>query len=242
MKKDNKKTKVHLKLKPVIILSFFVIVLIKLSLYIYNLPIKTIYINGTTYLKDKEIIEVLEIKDYPRIFKTTSNSMEKKLEKLDLVESVKVKKDLFGNLTIDIKEAKVLFYDRNLYAYVLSNGKNTNNYDFNGIPFLTNQVPDHIMKRLITELSNLKNDSLSLVSEIFYSPSMSGTIVLDDTRFLMRMNDGNEVYINLINMERLDNYHLIYTLFNDLGVLELDSDNERVVFRSYKSIKENKKE
>lgn len=42
-----------------------------------ELPIKNIYINGATYLKDKEIIELLEIKDYPKLFKYTTKSLEK---------------------------------------------------------------------------------------------------------------------------------------------------------------------
>ena len=66
-----------------------------------------------------------------------------------------------------------------------------------------------------------------------------GDIIIDDTRFLLRMNDGNQVYINLINIDRLDTYPLIYTLFTEKGILELDSDNSRVVFKSYKSILEN---
>ena len=98
------------------------------------------------------------------------------------------------------------------------------------------------MERFIKELERVSNENLMLISEIEYAPSRSGEIVIDDTRFLLRMNDGNEVYINLINIDRLNTYPLIYSLFDEKGILELDSDNERVVFRSYKSIEENRRE
>ena len=49
---------------------------------------------------------------------------------------------------------------------------------------------------------------IEMISEIEYSPSKSGEIIIDDTRFLLRMNDGNQVYINLINI----NFYNLYNL------------------------------
>ena len=243
MKKDKKKRiRVHLKLKPILILSFFILSMSLFFYYLMELPIKNIYINGATYLKDKEIIELLEIKDYPKLFKYTTKSLEKKLKNLELVSDVKISKYLNGTLKIKIQEARPLFYNRSDYCYVLSNGQTTNSYDFSGIPFLVNYVPNQIMERFIKELERVSNENLMLISEIEYAPSRSGEIVIDDTRFLLRMNDGNEVYINLINIDRLNTYPLIYSLFDEKGILELDSDNERLVFRSYKSIEENRRE
>ncbi len=243
MKKDKRKNvKIHLRLKPILVLSFFILVISVFFYYLMNVPIKNIYIEGTTYLKDKEIIELLEIKNYPKLFKFTSKSLEKKLENLEMVQAVKVSKSLNGVLKIKIQEARPLFYNRGDYCYVLSTGATTNSYDFSGIPFLVNYVPNHIMERFIKELDRVSNENLMLISEIEYAPSRSEEVVIDDTRFLLRMNDGNEVYINLINIDRLNTYPLIYSLFDEKGILELDSDNERVVFRSYKSIEENRRE
>ena len=62
MKKDKRKNvKIHLRLKPILVLSFFILVISVFFYYLMNVPIKNIYIEGTTYLKDKEIIELLEI-------------------------------------------------------------------------------------------------------------------------------------------------------------------------------------
>ena len=240
--KKNKKKKVRrrLKIKPFLTLMTIIVLIALSGYYLYHLQIKNIYISGNNFLSDHEIIMAANIKDYPRMFKYSGKILEKKIEKLDLVKSVKISKSLFGKLTIKVEEAIPLFYNRNSSNYVLSNGKTTNDYSFAGVPFLINYVPENIYKRLILELSNVQFNSIQMVSEIEYSPSKSGEIVIDDTRFLFRMNDGNEVYINLINIDRLDSYPLIYTILTEKGVLELDSDNESVVFKSYKSIEEAK--
>ena len=239
MKKKNVKR--HLKIKSFLIFLSVITILSLVVLYIYQLSIKNIYIEGNYYLSDYEIITTADIKNYPKMFKISSKSIERKLKSLSLIEDVKVKKTILGKLTISIKEAKPLFFNRDSSIYVLSNGKTTDEYNFTGIPFLINYVPDNIYKRLIKELSKVNTESIEMASELEYSPSKSGDITIDDTRFLFRMNDGNQVYINLINIDRLDSYPLIYTILTEKGVLELDSDNERVVFKSYKSIEENKK-
>lgn len=241
MKNKKKKIRRRLKIKPFLVLLSIVIVIVSLICYMNQLHIKNIYIDGNNYLSDYEIIMAADIKDYPKIMKFSSNTLEKKIKSLDLVEKVDVKKSLYGKLTIKIKEANPLFYNRNTSNYILSNGKNTSSYSFVGVPFLVNYVPENIYNRLIDELAKINLESIQMVSELEYSPSKSGDIIIDDTRFLLRMNDGNQVYVNLINIDRLDSYPLIYTILTEKGVLELDSDNERVVFKSYKSIEEAKK-
>ncbi len=229
-----------LKVKNFIIFLLIIFVIIMVVYYFFSLRIKNIYIKGNGLLSDGDIILALKIENYPKMFKYSKSSFKKNLEKLDLVDSCKIKRNILGKLEVEIKEAEPLFYDRNNEVYVLNNGKTTNKYDFTGIPFLINYVPDNIYQRLIKELTKIDKENLKLVSEIEYNPSKSKDVIIDDTRFLLRMNDGNEVYINLINIERLNSYHLIYSTLNEKGVLELDSDNENVVFKSYKSINEAK--
>lgn len=231
-KKQIKKVKHHIKWKPFMVLLVTLLVIFSSIYYISNLKIKHIYITGNSYLTDKEIIEIANIKNYPKMQKYSVRTLKKKISTLDLVSSVKIKKSWLGKLTIKIEEAKVLFYNRNNASFVLSNGKETTKGDYIGVPFLINYVPNSIYERLVSELSKINNDSIMLISEIEYSPSKSGEVVIDDTRFLLRMNDGNQVYINLINIDRLDMYALIYTGLNEKGILELDSDNDNVYFHS----------
>ncbi len=240
-KRKRKKIRRHLKLKSFFIFLGILILIIMIVFYFYHLRIKNIYIEGTSYLSDYEILEAAKIRDYPRLFKYSTHQLEKNIQKLDLVDQVQVKKNILGRVKIKIQEAYPLFYNRDSSKYVLSNGKESNTLSFAGVPFLINYVPDAIYERLITELTKVNLEAIQMISEIEYSSNMSGDVVIDDTRFLFRMNDGNQVYINLINIDRLDDYPLIYTILTDKGVLELDSDNERVVFKSYKSIEESKK-
>jgi cell division septal protein FtsQ len=237
--KKNKKVRHHLKIKPFITLVFIILFIALLVFYFANLKIKSIYINGTTYLSDNDIIEAAKIKNYPKLFKYSTFTMKNNIEKLSLVDSARVSKTLFGKVKITVSEATPILYNRNKSTYVLTNGEETNEYNFTGVPFLINYVPDNIYERLVKELKDIDKEALSMVSEIEYSPSMSGDVTIDDTRFLFRMNDGNQVYINLINIDRLNSYPLIYTILEEKGVLELDSDNESVVFKSFKSITEN---
>ncbi len=238
----NKKIKRKLKIKTFIKFIIVIVLIVISSYYLFNLPIKNIYIKGNNYLSDGEIISAAKIKNYPRLFKFSSNTIKKNIKKLDLISSCKVKKSLFGKVVIEVEEESPLFYNRNDSIYVLSNGKKTNDYEFIGIPYLVNYVPDNIYERLVKNFQKIDNESIKMISEIEYSPSKSKDVVIDDTRFILRMNDGNIVYINLINIDRLNSYHLIYSALHEKGILELDSDNENVVFKSYKSIENSKKD
>ena len=81
---------------------------------------------------------------------------------------------------------------------------------------------------------------LKHVSEIEYSPDIKNEKVIDKNRFLLRMNDGNYVYINLANMDNLNKYEEIYTTLdeNKKGILNLDSTSKGVVFQPFDLIKE----
>lgn len=231
--KKRKKIKRHIKWKAIFLFLGIVLVLFLVGYSILQMHVKNIFISGNNTLKDYEIIERSGLKEYPKMTKYSSRTLEKNISNLDLVSKVKVKKSLFGKITILIEETRVLFYNRNNSTYVLSNGKETLNGEYNGVPFLVNYVKSDIYERLIKELTKVKEEALSLISEIEYAPSMSGDIVLDDTRFLLRMNDGNQVYINLIHMDRLDVYALSYTTLTEKGILYLDSDNDSVWFRKF---------
>ncbi len=234
MQKKKTKIKRHIKWKAFFLFLLICVLLFSLAFYIWNLHVKNILILGTTNIADYEIIEASGLKEYPKFTKYSSRTIAKNIENLDLVATAKVKKNIFGQVTIQIEEARVLFYNRNNSTYVLSNGVETIEGDYNGVPFLNNYVQSNVYERLVKELAHVKPESLALVSEIEYSQSMSGDIVLDDTRFLFRMNDGNHVYINLVNMDRLDLYALTYTtLGEEKGTLLLDSDNGNVVFQKF---------
>lgn len=232
-KKSKRKVKRHIKWKSFFLFLGVVFLFVILGYFFFQLRVKNIYIVGNDKVKDYEIIETSGLKEYPKMFKYSTHTLEKKITSLDLIASAKVKKNLLGKITIQVEEARVLFYNRNNSTYVLSSGTETIEGEFTGIPFLVNYVPSNVYERLVKELATIKPESLALIGEMEYSRSMSGDIVLDDTRFLLRMNDGNEVYINLVNIDRLDLYALSYTTLEEKGTLYLDSDNGSVLFQKF---------
>ena len=202
--------------------------------YFLSMPIKNIYITGTTNLSDNEIIHAAGIKNYPSIIKLNSSKMKKNIKKLNYVDDVKIKRNIFGKLTIDIKEANILFYNRNNNKLVLSDGKEIAEDNSYGYASLINYVPKNIYKKIITSLDKIDDDILKSISEIEYSPWTSNNVLIDEERFLLRMNDTNIVYTNLLHIDKLNKYIEIYaTLEDKKGIIYLDSSSDKISFSSY---------
>ena len=209
---------------------FFIILLCSMIILIlyffFHMRIQNIYIQNTHFLTDYEIMKVAEIEDYPYLYKIKSQDLERKLTSLDLVEDVTVHKSLLGKLTIDITEAKPLFYNRSTEKIVLSNERQVDpNPNYLGIPVLINYVPTDILQSFIQSLKDVDIDIIHMINEIEYNPDISNNIVIDNERFLLRMNDKNHVYVNVINMKRLNDYKtaLNKAIGDKLGTLYLDS-------------------
>ncbi|MBE6161869.1 MAG: FtsQ-type POTRA domain-containing protein [Firmicutes bacterium] len=233
-----KKVKKRLNVKALLVLILIIYLIYMIVYSFLSMPIKNIYITGTSNLSDNDIIEAANIKNYPSMLKLSSSKIEKNLKKMDYIEDVKVRRNLFGKLTIDVVEAKILFYNRNTGKLVLSNGKEVDDENKYGYPSLINYVPKEIYSKMISSLKKANFNILYSVSEMEYSVSRSGDKIIDDTRFIFRMNDGNTVYINLINIKNLNKYQDIYATVGDIkGVMYLDSSsNENIYFKSYESI------
>lgn len=222
---NSKKVRKKLNIKGLILLLLILYVIIYLLYTFLSMPIKNIYIKNTNLLTDNEIIEVAGIKDYPALFSISTKKLAKKILTLELVSQVNVEKKLNGSLVIDIEEAIPLFFNRSTDKVVLSNGKEVDNSKkYLGIPTLINYVPSDLLTDFIKAFSEIDSDIIKMVNEIEYDPDISGDITIDNERFLLRMNDGNYVYVNVINMEKLNNYKDIFAyLENQRGTILLDS-------------------
>lgn len=236
--KKNKKRKIRFKGLLVIILIIYLIGTV--TYYLWTKPINSISITGNYHLKDNELIKYMDVSN-KSIFKISKKDLKNKLLQVDLISDVKIKKNIFGKLEIEIKEDKILFYNWNNKKIILSSGKKIDyNKKYLGIPTLVNYVPDEIYNELIDKLNLIDRESLSLVSEIEYSQSVVNEHVVDDKRFLFRMNDGNIVYINTINIEKFNDYLEIYEVIvnknGDIkGCLYLDSNSENNHFNNCES-------
>lgn len=235
-KQDNKKKK-KIRFKGLFIVILFLYLIASSLYYLWSKPIKNINISGNYYLKDNYLIDYLDIEN-KSIIKVSKKTIKNKLLELDLISEVKVSKNYFGILNIEVVEDTVLFYNWNTKKIVLSSGKEIDyNKNYLGIPTLINYVPDSIYEKLVDRLNLVEKKVLSLVSEIEYNPSIVDNKTVDETRFVFRMNDGNQVYINTINIEKLNSYLSIYEAIasknGDIkGCLYLDSNSDNNHFNT----------
>ena len=234
-----KKKKRHIRLKSVLFLFLLGYLLFVLGMYIYKLPVKNIYIKGNNILTDQEIIDAAKLKDYPSIHKYSSHKIKNNIKKLELINSVKVKKNIKGKVTIIVDEAIPLFYYRNDDKIYLSNGKIVaNNNKYVGIPILVNYVPKKILDDLTKYFVELNGDVIKQINEIEYSPDEKEGVTLDENRFVFRMNDTNTVFIDTLNIAKLNNYQKIIAALEDdvHGFIFLNSNRANASFQAYEVI------
>ncbi len=231
MQKKKKIIKRRIKWKHFLPILIFIGIVILIYLIGHLIPINHIIINGNHYVSDSAIIKSLDYQEYPCLFCVSNKSLKDTLLKNPYITKVNIQKSILGELKINIEEAKPLFYNRNNNHVVLSNGNEIIDTQVLGIPILTNYVPENIYKKLIESMKNLSEDTILLISEIIYEPWKNGDIVIDETRFFLRMNDGNHVYTNTIHFDKLNNYMDIYaTLEGKKGTLYLDSSSDKISF------------
>lgn len=209
-----------LRLGRVLIAFLLLILIIFLLKMFIKFPIKNIYIEGNNNLKDQEIIDLAKISNYPSIFKYTSYTIKKNIEKSPYVYKAKVEKLSLSEISIKVVENKILFYNKIEKKTILSNGVSINKEL--ECPILINYVPDKVYKKLLEEFVHVDDDIIKRISEIKYEPSN-----VDDERFLFTMNDGNYVFITLEKLADINNYvkiniEIVNKYGNKNGVLNLD--------------------
>lgn len=186
--------------------------------YIFNVRITNIYIKGNRILTDQEIIDIASIQDYPNSISNMSYKIEKRLESNIYIYSAKVsKKGALKIVYIEVKENYPLFYYLPLNKTVLYSEDRVDS--IYKAPTLINEVPNTIYSKFVSKLKKIDIDILNRISEIEYKPND-----VDQERFLLIMNDGNYVYLNLSRFLNLNKYIDIMESFpNKKGILYLDS-------------------
>lgn len=224
MAQKHKKKKLNVKKLFVFIL--FIYIVISGIFMLIKKPIRNIIINGNNLVSDKEIIELAGIKNYPAFVTLNTHKMQNNIKSNLLISDVTIKRNLKLQVVISVKELKIICLDKGNNVLLLEDNSKIDNLNvYEGIPTLINYTPEDILKEFLKGMGALDYGTLSGISEIEYSPSMSNDEkVVDDTRFLLKMNDGNLVYINLSKLSTLKYYQKIYASLGDnKGVLHLDS-------------------
>jgi len=235
-KKVKKRKRLNIK-RTLVFVLFLYIVGYSISCLV-NRPIRHIEITGNILVNDSEILRISKLKDYPSIIKYTSNTIEKRIESIDLIDSVDVKK-WFGNIVkINIKENKILFYYQNTNKIALSNGNIINNEYKNiyGIPLFINSVKSDIMNDFIKNFSKVEDNIISEINEIEYYPKYNeNNEIISEDRFKILMNDGNTIIANVKTVSVINKYNTIYASLGDRkGTINLDSNKiSNLVFIPY---------
>ena len=226
-----KKKKRKLRISGLIFILLFLYIIVMLGYYFFSMPIKRIVVTGNAYISEHEIISVADINVKTSVFKASSSSIKKKVNKIPLIKNVKVKKSIWGSINIMVEENKLLFYNVLNGKLYLSDESTINEENgYFGYPTLVNYIPSDTMTKFIKGFTKIDDDIIAMISEIEYSPDRYNNVIIDDERFLLRMNDGNKVYINIVNIEKLNKYQTIYASVGSGGILYLDSSSKNYIF------------
>ena len=238
MEKEKKKIKRKLRInyKGILFLIVFLVVAFFAVKGIFNMRIKNIVVENANYLTDNEIIDLSGIGNYSKIISVDILKVKDNLLKTGYVDDANIKLSLNGKVTIIVKESKPLFVNMLTGNVVLANKhevKKTNKYI--GLPTLINYVTDeNVYEELVKGFNKIDDEVIKSISEIEYSPDIKNEVTYDEYRFLLRMNDGNIVYINTPNIKKLNEYLKIYEKIGNNGILYLDSNSSNYIYETEK--------
>lgn len=192
--------------------------------FLFQIPVKNIVIKGTNYLNDDTVLELAQVKDYPKFFLTWEKSVEKRLEKFDYIQKATMHRKWGFLFEIIIVEKQPLFWNMNQNQFVLEDGTLVPDDEVSHyfrVPRLLNYIPDTKYQKFVDGMGNIKKDVLSKISDIEYQPND-----YDKDRFLLYMDDGNMVYLTLTKFKMINHYNdVLEQLENHKGVLYLDNGN-----------------
>ncbi len=212
-----RKKKRRLKVRNVLlVLTLITIILLGLA-FLTDVKINNIVIKGNVLYSDWEIIEKAGLDDYPSSLKTLSSKIEDRLEEDAYIRKVKVERPSLTKVVIKIDENLPLFYYLPAQKTILAD--KTEVLENFPVPTVINYVPDKVYEKFLKAIASVNYDIVKRISEIKYDPNE-----VDEGRFFLTMNDGNQVYLTLNSFEKIDDYlDIIKEFDNKKGILYLDS-------------------
>lgn len=170
---------------------FFVLILIVVYLQSPLSQVKTIDIQNNSFISDDEIIELTGLKSDSSIWSLDFQEMESNVVSNPVIEEVTIERELPNTVVIDVTEKRVVSFltDGSTYNPVLENGKvltEAGMHTFDGqAPLMVGFTDGEMLSNIASELNNLTDEILALISEIHPLPE-------EDTQnaALFYMNDG----------------------------------------------------
>ena len=193
MKKVKKKVK--LKFIPLLLMFLILVMLFFLFKHISKIKPSLILIRGNELLSDREIINEGNLREF-KYFSFNNTSKENKI-----IKKVDIKRKFLFTIEVTIEEKKVILYEKTSSLYILEDNEKVKINKNIEVPVLNNKIINTVEKSFINKFSLLNKSVKYRISEIFYQPTE-----YDSALFLMYMKDGNHVYVNVSNLEKLNHY------------------------------------
>ncbi len=217
MGRGAKKKKRKLKIGKILLTLLMLIILLLILSFLTDVKINNIIVKNNIIYSDWQIIKKAGLSSYPSALKTIPMNVQNKLEKDIYIKAAKVYKRGLNNVVIEVKENLPLFYYLPKQKTILMDKTETS--DNFSVPTVINYVPDKVYAKFLKAISSIDYSIIKRISEIKYDPNE-----VDNGRFFLTMNDGNQVYLTLNKFSKLDDYLDIIKEFNNKkGILYLDS-------------------
>ncbi|EZX26433.1 hypothetical protein V070_00118 [Staphylococcus aureus C0673] len=182
------------------------VILILLYMFTDISKVDQVDIKGEEIVSKNDIEKALDVKKDSRIYNIPVSDMKSKIEEIEGVKSVEIKRHFPNDLTVKVNEYETigLVKEKKRYVPLLENGKTIKNLSTNlpiDVPIL-NDFSSKKLNKLIPELKKVKPKVKSMISEINYKPGEN-----NQNRIQLFMTDNVEVVGDIQTFANKINYY-----------------------------------
>lgn len=182
------------------------VILILLYMFTDISKVDQVDIKGEEIVSKNDIEKALDVKKDSRIYNIPVSDMKSKIEEIEGVKSVEIKRHFPNDLTVNVNEYETigLVKEKKRYLPLLENGKTIKNLSTDlpiDVPIL-NDFSSKKLNKLIPELKKVKPKVKSMISEINYKPGEN-----NQNRIQLFMTDNVEVVGDIQTFENKINYY-----------------------------------
>lgn len=182
------------------------VILILLYMFTDISKVDQVDIKGEEIVSKNDIEKALDIKKDSRIYNIPVSDMKSKIEEIEGVKSVEIKRHFPNDLTVNVNEYETigLVKEKKRYLPLLENGKTIKNLSTDlpiDVPIL-NDFSSKKLNKLIPELKKVKPKVKSMISEINYKPGEN-----NQNRIQLFMTDNVEVVGDIQTFANKINYY-----------------------------------
>ncbi|QRO85088.1 cell division protein FtsQ/DivIB [Mammaliicoccus vitulinus] len=182
------------------------VILIVIYMFTDISKVDQVDIKGEEIVAKKDIEKALNIQSDSRIYNLSKSDMTTKVEKIEGVKSVKIKRHFPNDLTVEVNEYEPigLIKSKKGYTPLLENGSTMKKLSTDlpiDVPIL-NDFSSKKLEKLIPELKKVKPKVKAMISEVNYKPGEN-----NENRIQLFMTDNVEVVGDIQTFASKINYY-----------------------------------